>query len=121
MAKTNIEHLRDILGKSEFESPITKEAFEFLDAIEEEQTDYKDEIRELKNDIRDKESEIESLEEKVEGLEHEELDDSIFLGLDTLHYKLENGNLKIQMQLEHWCEQVQKQNAVIPVPKKKVS
>lgn len=114
MAKTNIEHLRDILGKTEFESPLTKEAIEFLDAIEEEQTDYENEIRNLKTEVSEKESEIESLEEKVEGLEDEETVEKVFLGLDTLHYRLENGNLKIQMQLEHWCEQVQKQNAVVP-------
>lgn len=114
MAKTNIEHLRDILGKTEFESPLTKEAIEFLDAIEKEQTDYEDEIRNLKTEINEKDSEIEYLEEKVEGLEEDELDDSVFLGLDTLHYRLENGNIKIQMQLEHWCEQVQRQNAVVP-------
>jgi predicted RNase H-like nuclease (RuvC/YqgF family) len=112
--KSNIDNLRDILGKNEFESPLTKEALEFLDAIDEDQTDYEDEIRNLKSDISDKDSEIERLEEKVEELEEEELEGSVFLGLDTLHYRLENGNLKIQMQFEHWCEQVQKQNAVIP-------
>lgn len=121
MAKTNIEHLREILGKTEFESPLTQEAIEFLNAIEEEQSDLEDEIKNLKEEVREKESEIDDLEEKIEEMDDEEFGSAVFLGLDTIRYELENGNLKIQSQFEHWCEQVQKQNAVIPVSQKKVS
>lgn len=112
MAKSNIEFLREIIQKNKFEQPASTEALEFLDAIEEELTESVDLIRSLKEEVSDKESEITKLEETIEELEDEDIGEEVFLGLDTIHYRLENGNLKIQIQFEHWCEQVKKQNAV---------
>lgn len=117
MAKSNIDHIRDIIGKSEFESPLAIELYEFLDAVEEEITDLNDEVKTLKKENSDFESELTEVKEKNEELEDAEMDNEVFLGLDTLRYELVDGNLKIQMQIEHWIEQVQRQNGVIPTPK----
>lgn len=104
--KSNIDHIRDIIGKSQFENPISAELYEFLDAAEEEISDLEQEVKELKK-------ENEAWEAKAD----DGFGESVYLGLDTLNYELQNGNLKIQIQLDHWIEQVQKQNGVIPTPK----
>ena len=115
--KSNIDHIRDIIGKSEFENPATTELYEFLDAVEEEITDMGDEIKKLEEEVSEKESEIGDLEYKIDQLDDQEFGIEVFLGLDTLRYELRKGNLKIQSQLEHWINQVQKQNAVVPALK----
>jgi len=85
---TNIEHLRDILKKMELEK--TDEALEFLGAIEEE--------------VKDKGIKIESQGEYIRELElqlEEEPEwETIDLGLDELHFKLEKGNMVIKSKLE---------------------
>ena len=119
--KNNIEHLKDILDKIKTSPTLElfEEAIEFIDAIESD-TEDKPVIRKIKKEINENEDKIEKLEERIEELE-EELEESesdfdeVYLGLDTMKYKLDNGNLKIQMQFEHWCELVQKQNAVVPI------
>lgn len=100
-AKSNIDHLRDILEKYQLED--TTEAKEFLDAIEKEEIEYKDKISSLKEDMEEEEK------------EEVDLVNSDFVGLDTINWSLENGNLVIQQKMEYFIEALQKQNAVVPV------
>lgn len=81
--KTNEQYLRELIKDND-------EAIEFLDAMIK---DHKKECEGLEDD--------EILQEKINDLE-EELEGytTVDLGLDTLHYKLERGNLHIQSQLE---------------------
>lgn len=116
--KTNVEFLRGILeelGKedmgTDYRIDKMNQGFEFVDAVEEELKDIVD----LGDDIKKLEEEKRDLESQITEMKDNPDTEKIFLGLDTLHYRLEKGNLKIQMQLEHWAEQVQKQNAVVPV------
>lgn len=115
--KSNVEYLRAILeelGKEdmgdEYRTEKMNEGFEFVDEIE---GDLKD-IDNLGDDIKKLEEENRSLESELSEMEDNPHEEEVFLGLDTLYYRLEKGNLKIQMQLEHWCELVRKQNAVVP-------
>lgn len=101
--KTNIEHLRDIIntwGHDEINVLDTTEALELLESIDEELVEANDEVKVLTTKVEEYENE----EEENETTE-------VFLGLDTLHYRLEKGNLKVRLQLEHWINQVKQQNA----------
>lgn len=85
--KTNEQYLREIIAHDD-------EAIEFLDALMEE---YKNK---LKDDNED--SEVTELQEKIDELQEQlDLYQSVDLGLDTLHYRLEHGNLRIQEKLEN--------------------
>lgn len=96
----NIEALRKLI----VDTPQAEEAEEFLDAIQ-------DELREADDDIK-------TLEHNIRELEQPDEDPfkSCNLGLDTLEYRLKHGNLKVQMQLEHWMQQMQKVNCVSTAP-----
>lgn len=76
------------------------EIFEFIEAAENEYGDKLQELKHAKKEIKDFE------DEQEETIDMEVVN----LGLDTLHYGLENGNLKITSQLETWINQVKKQN-----------
>jgi len=49
-----------------------------------------------------------------EDEEEVEYDNSDFVGLDTIQWSLENGNLKIQQQVESFIQRLQRENAVVP-------
>lgn len=106
---SNIEALRNILSKYELED--TTEALEFLEAIEKEQEECTDTIRTLREEVKDYENDDEddSDEDEVELNNHD------FVGLDTINWSLNNGNLVIQQKMEYFIEALQKQNAVVPV------
>lgn len=84
--KTNEQYLRELIKDND-------EAIEFLDALMEEKNDR---IYELKEACEANDSEISELKEELTGYL------SVNLGLDTLQYKLERGNLHIQSQLEQF-------------------
>lgn len=89
--KSNIEFLRDILD----ENLLADEAFEFLDALEKELNDQKDEIETLEGNISDLETEIKEIEDEGEKLQ------AVTIGaLDTVYYRLENGNLMLLQKVE---------------------
>lgn len=95
--KSNADHLRELINSDSYSK---EEALEFIAAMEEELTDEKQEVKDLK-------------EEK--DLLQEEIDNQpaltkVFLGLDTLHYHLEQGNLRIQLQLEDFLNQIKSTN-----------
>jgi len=95
---TNIQHLRNILEGYEIEN--TEEALEFLDAIEQDEAASK--------------REIDNLERQAEWKKDEDqvFDNSDFVGLDTINWSLQNGNLKVQGQMENVIKSLQKQNCV---------
>lgn len=86
---TNTQALRNIIEGLKDEMLDTTEALEFIEAIED-QLDGKDErIKELEKDIED----MGEAEEKPAFT-------SVFLGLDTIEYRLEKGNLEITQRVE---------------------
>jgi len=98
----NIKHLKDILKA--FELDDTSEAMEFLDAI-------RDNAWEMNETITDQKRQIEEIENK-EDEDYVDTANSDDVGLDTIHWELANGNLKIQMQMEKFIETLKKQNCV---------
>lgn len=88
--KSNIDFLRDTLNGMELEK--TDEALEWADAVEEE-------LIEMKDKISSQETEISDLQSKLEEA-NENLPTSIDLGLDTIHFRLEKGNLIIRQRLQ---------------------
>lgn len=95
---------------------------EILD-LKSELSDKEDEIEKLKGDLNDANDEISDLNDQVKELEKEkdqlqdELDEhpsltSVDLGLDTIHYYLESGNLKVQQQINSAFNLIQP-NAVL--------
>lgn len=100
---TNIEHLKVILGNYELEN--TEEAMEFVEAIEKELEEKDTDIEDLKNEYA--ESDMEDEDEK-----EAEYDNSDFVGLDTINWSLDNGNLVIQQKMEYFIESLRKTNCV---------
>lgn len=81
-----------------------------IEELKSELSDKEDEIENLKSDLDDANEKINDLKEEIIELEKErdqlqdELDSqpdltSIDLGLDTINYYLEKGNLNIQQQI----------------------
>lgn len=101
---TNVDALRKIINDNNSFMSDSVEALEFIDAIEEEIIDLKDERATLRTEVVDRESEIRSLQDQPETT-------AVFLGLDTLHYRLESGNLRITQQLENLLNNIKHQNA----------
>lgn len=102
---TNVEHLKSILSKYELEN--TEEALEFLEAIENEVGDLSDQLKVKQEECDDLTSHLSSFED--------DFDNSDFVGLDTIRWKLDKGNLAIQQKMEYFIQQLKKQNAVVPV------
>lgn len=105
--KNNIDFLREIIkGFTVIDSEKAEEAIEFLDAIQNEFWEKGEQIAELK--LAAKENEQDDNEND------QEYDNSDFVGLDTLNWKLDNGNLKIQQQMESFVQRLQRENSVVP-------
>lgn len=102
----NIEHLRSIIKHYASTGIDTTEAEEFIDAVEDE---YNDKVAGLEAENDTLQTELDDLKDQ-EDQEDQEETISVFLGLDTLHYRLEQGNLRIQQQLEAWINNIKKQN-----------
>lgn len=102
---SNIDHLRDIInGFKVIDSEKGQEALEFLEAVEKEIKEKDDEI-----------SDLEMMEEPNDPEDKEpEYDNSDFVGLDTLNWSLDSGNLKIQQQVESFIQRLQRENSVVP-------
>jgi hypothetical protein len=85
---TNIEHLRMILKEMELEK--TDEALEFLDEIEEEINAANDEIKNLEAHVRNIKNELNGQPDL----------ESVNLGLDTIHFYFEKGNLLVRQKFD---------------------
>lgn len=101
--KSNIQHLRDILKEiekddigEEARNKKFEEAFEFIDAMEEELKDAKEKESELEKELESANSEI-LLEYNEENL-----------GLDTFYWKLKNGNLKLEGEVESFVQRLKR-------------
>lgn len=78
---------------------------------------FRTHFEETKKIFRKREKE---LQERIEELENEgnetddddenfEADESVYLGLDTFEYRLENGNLLIQQRVDAFVESLRKE------------
>jgi hypothetical protein len=76
-------------------------------SLEETIINLKDEKTKLEEELASANSQISELEENPSFEES-------FLGLDTLKWELQNGNLIIQQKVENFIHSLQKQNAVVP-------
>ena len=104
--KTNIQCLRSIIKELTVSNAAKEEeANEFLDAIEQELKevdDKDDEITSLESKLDESAAEIRELEEEADLANVEEL------GLDTLRWELDNGNLRIQQEMENFIDVLKK-------------
>lgn len=111
--KSNIRHLRDILeGFNKTHGIDLTEAHEFLDAAEEEEAESADanlKIKRLEEKVSELEDELDSKEEEEPEYANED-----FVGLDTIRWDLQNGNLIIMQQMEGFVARLKHQNAVTP-------
>lgn len=72
-------------------------------------------LSDLENEIADLKKENEELKQTIAAKEdEEEYSTSKNLGLDTIYYRFENGNLSVVSAFEEWVARVQKQNCVTP-------
>ena len=89
-----IEDLKSELEERENEiSNLEAELKEANDRIDE----LKEELEEVKGELDDANTEISNMQDQLD--EQPSLE-SVDLGLDTIHYCLESGNLKVSQQLE---------------------
>lgn len=106
--KTNEQYLRELLEKIKGLLPQEgEEAIEFFDAL----------IDEHNDELIEKNDEITKLKEEIEDVEESEeisLTNTSELGLDTLHWELQNGNMVIEDLVEKFIESVQKKYAMLP-------
>jgi len=106
MEKSNIEHLKDIIGNFKSTHLLdTTEAEEFLDSIE-------DDIKEMDAEIISLKADVMELEDADDDKEEIELVNSDFVGLDTLNWSLEKGNLRVQQQVENFVLSLKNQYSV---------
>lgn len=85
--KSNADHLRELINSDSYSKD---EAMEFIQAMEEE-------LKETEQSLKEEETAREQAEDEL--AEQPELT-KVFLGLDTIHYYLENKNLRVTEQLE---------------------
>lgn len=103
MEKSNLNHLKDILdGYRSTHLLDTTEAEEFLESIG-------DEMEEKDNEITSLKDEVNELENNDDDKEEIELVNSDFVGLDTINWSLENGNLRVQQQVDNFIISLKKQ------------
>lgn len=98
--KSLFQQLRDELDS--FQDQDVSEALSLLDAIENEHEEYKEEIEDLKEENDNLQDEIDNYPSLT----------SVNLGLDTIHYYLEKGNLNIQQQINSAFNTIQP-NAIL--------
>lgn len=103
MSKTNIEFLKDIFKEMSGITPaLVTEAEEFLDAVEKELNEANGRVLELHE-------QVDNLEATINNTE---LSEKTYLGLDTLNWELENGNLLIQQRVENFLGALKKEFCV---------
>ena len=97
--KKELKQLRDIIEEfQDIENPYSEKlekCITLIDTIEDDMQELVDEVDTLKSELDDANTEISNLQDA-----EPDYDNSIDLGLDTIHYKLESGNLRVSQQLE---------------------
>lgn len=116
--KSNMQHIRDIMTKladgpigEDPKQELITEMEEFVDSVEEELTEAKDRISELETETNHQESTIDNLKEEVEELEYDNAEN---LGVDTLYWKLEQGNIVVTQHMESFIRNMKEKFAMIP-------
>lgn len=103
MSKTNIDCLRNIIKELTVTNVAKQEeANEFLDAIAKELNESEDLIKDAEAEALDAQDQVQELEEEMELANVEEL------GLDILRWELDNGNLRIQQEMENFISSLKK-------------
>lgn len=103
MSKTNIDCLRNIIKELTVTNVAKQdEANEFLDAIAKELNESEDLIKDAEAEALDAQNQVKELEEEMELANVEEL------GLDILRWELDNGNLRIQQEMENFISSLKK-------------
>jgi len=101
---TNIDRLNDILEGNDI-------ALELLEKIESEMENLQEQLDGAEDEIKDLEREVDNL--KDESISEDDLE-SIDLGLDTINFYFEKGNLQIRQQFDSLMEVLNKTpNAII--------
>lgn len=116
MEKTNIDHAKNILkdlkchehGTDPFNEKM-KEILEFLDFAADEIKSLKDDLKKAEDDRDEFDIDLSNLKEAEPEYKH-----SDFVGLYTIHWLLQNGNLNIQSELESFINKLKIKNSVIP-------
>lgn len=105
MSKTNIEYLRELLT--------TDEQREWLEYVENDLKDAKDEVKQAESEVEDLEQrcsdyqdEVRGLERKIEEMEGKEY--SINTGIGTIRYECE-GSLDQELLMEAIAELIKEQ------------
>jgi chromosome segregation ATPase len=97
--KKELKQLRDIIEEfQDIENPYSEKlekCITLIDTIEDDMQELVDEVDTLKGELDDANTEISNLQDA-----EPDYGNSVDLGLDTIHYKLESGNLKVSQQLE---------------------
>jgi len=97
--KKELKQLRDIIEEfQDIENPYSEKlekCVTLIDTIEDDMQELVDEVDSLKGELDDANTEIDNLKDAEPAY-----DNTVELGLDTIHYKLESGNLKVSQQLE---------------------
>ena len=97
--KKELKQLRGIIEEfQDIENPYSEKlekCITLIDTIEDDMQELVDEVDTLKSELDDANTEISNLQDA-----EPDYDNSIDLGLDTIHYKLESGNLRVSQQLE---------------------
>lgn len=91
--KSKIDHIKSLLK----DSPVAEEVEEFLESIE-------DKVNDMENEITDLLDEVYKLNTKDEERDDEPYDEVHDLGLDTISYRLDNGNLLIKEKVDQFIE-----------------
>lgn len=114
MEKTNIQHLRDIiseLGEEMGTDPRGEKATEgeeFLEALDEEMTNYKDRISSLEEELAEKESHIRDIEDE------DDMTERVDLGMDKLKWELENGNMVLHQEIKEFVSKLRLKYVGVP-------
>ena len=105
---SNLDDLKKILAelrKTPYDNKKIEKAEEFIAAAISDADDYEKKIDEL-------EEEIDELEDAAD--EHDNSLASDFVGLDTIEWRLQEGNLAMQQEVENFIEYLKKKNGVTP-------
>lgn len=66
----------------------------------------------MKDKIKKLEDEADDRDQSDDDDENVTYDNSDFVGLDTINWSLDKGNLKVEQQMEAFIESLRKQNCV---------
>lgn len=90
--KSNYDHLRELAGDND-------EMVEFIDAAE-------SEFDSVSDDLKKSEESVNSLESSIRELEEEPPFESINLGLDTVNFFFDKGNIMVRSKFDAMMQEL---------------